>query len=152
MNDNQDCVAYAGHLQAEHRHLHHRLRDLQVELNNVNVDRIDGPMLQRMIEGGQQLTDELTSHFAEEQAGGCMDYAVSRVPALGAEVTSLEAEHPVLLRDLNSMLTQLRNARAGELGFAEIKQQFDAFVVRLLSHEARESRVVERGFNMPLDE
>lgn len=152
MNDNQDCVAYAGHLQAEHRRLHHRLRDLQAELNSVSVIKLDGPMLQRMIEVGQQLVDELTSHFAEEEEGGCMDYAVSRVPTLGPEVTALEAEHPALLAELNRMLTQLRNARAGQLSFAEIRQQFDALVVRLLAHEARESRVVERGFNMPLDE
>ena len=81
-----------------------------------------------------------------------MDYAVSRVPGLAVEVRDLEAEHPQLLADLNRMLTRLRGATPDALDVAEIKQQFDDFVTRMLAHEARESRVVERGFNLPIDE
>jgi hemerythrin-like domain-containing protein len=152
MYENQDCLAYAGHLQAEHRVLHKRLRDLQAELNSVTKTKLDAAMLERMTQVGQQLVDELAGHFREEEEGGCMDYAVSRVPGLAVEVRDLEAEHPQLLASMRYMLAQLRLAQPGELSVADFKQQFDAFVVRMLAHEARESRVVERGFNLPFDE
>jgi hypothetical protein len=152
MYENQDCLAYAGHLQAEHRVLHKRLRDLQAELNSVAKPKLDAVMLERMTEVGQQLVDELVSHFREEEEGGCMDYAVSRMPGLALEVRDLEAEHPKLLAGMQRMLAQLRSAQPGELNVADFKQQFDEFVVRMLAHEARESRVVERGFNLPIDE
>ncbi len=152
MNANEECVAYAGHLQAEHRAMHRRLRDVQAELDRVEATKIDQAMLDRMIGTGQQLVQELTAHFAEEDGGGCLDYAASRVPGLAPEVTALGAEHPTLLAELNRILKTLRGARGGELDFADIKQQFHAFVAQMLAHEARESRVVERGFNMPIDD
>jgi len=152
MNANEDCVAYAGHLQAEHRALHRRLRDLQAELNRADTATISQPMLDRMIETGEQLARELTVHFLEEDRDGCLEYAVSRVPALAGEVTALETEHPALLAELRRMVEMLRNARSDELDFADVKRQFDAFVVRMLAHETRETRVVEKGFNMSLDE
>lgn len=151
MNANQDCMAYAGHLQAEHRAMHQRLREVQAKLNSVADRPIDEALRQQMLATGEQLLEELVAHFAEEDDGGCLEYAVSRVPTLAAEVGDIEAEHPQLLADLRRIVERLRNAAAGELMVADVKQAFDLFVGRLLQHEARESRVVERGLNLPID-
>lgn len=151
MNANQDSLAYAGHLQAEHRAMHQRLRDVQAKLNSVADRPIDEALRQQMLATGEQLLEELVNHFAQEDSGGCLEYAVSRVPALAAEVGDIEAEHPELLAELRRIVEPLRTAKANRLKAADIKQAFDAFVARLLEHEARESRVVERGLNLPID-
>lgn len=151
MNGNQECVAYAEHLQAEHRELHQRLRRMQGELNNVVDQLIDAAMLERMLVAGEQLRADIAHHFTQEENGGCMDYAVSRVPGLAAEARVLECEHPVLLAQLDRLVRELKGARPNELSVAALKQKFDAFVVKLLAHEARENRVVQRGFNMEVD-
>jgi ABC-type phosphate transport system auxiliary subunit len=151
MNGNQECEAYAEHLQAEHRELHQRLRAMQAELNNVADKLIDEALLARMLDGGEQLRSDLMHHFDEEENGGCMEYAVSRVPALSPEARDLEHEHPQIIAQLDRLLMNLRKARPNEMLVAAVKEQFDAIVVRLLAHEARENRLIERGFNMPLD-
>ncbi len=151
MNANQDCLAYAEHLQAEHRELHQRLRGMQAELNKVQDQLIDESLLPKMREISEQLRQDLTRHFAEEDNEGCMDYAASRMPTLAAEARALENEHPLLLAQLGRLIRDLNGAKPNELSVAAIKQQFDAFVVKLLAHEARENRVVQRGFNMEID-
>lgn len=152
MNGDRDCLAYAEHLQAEHRGLHQRLRALQRELGEVTQPYIDRPLLARILEAGRELRKELAHHFAEEENGGCLDYAVSRMPRLAGEAQLVENEHPVLLEELDAMLAHLGLARPGELETATVKEQFDAFVVRMLTHEARENQLVERGFNMAFDD
>lgn len=152
MNANEDCVAYAGHLKAEHRELHQRLRTLQSALNQVQAILVDEPLRDRMLETALQLRQDLAHHFHQEDTGGCMEYAVSLVPGLGPEARALTAEHPALLITLDAIIAELRSAQPMELSVAHVKQKFDAFVVQLLSHEARENRIIERGFNLPLDE
>lgn len=151
MNTNQDCQAYAEHLQHEHRELHQRVRQMQSAVNNIATTRIDSATRARMIEAGQRLWHDLSTHFHEEESEGCLDYACSRVPSLSGEAAALEKEHPGLLEKLESILSVLRNATPDQLSVAEIKSQFDAFVVQLLSHEARENRIVQRGLNLELD-
>jgi len=152
MNANEDCVAYAGHLKAEHRELHQRLRALQSALNQVQAIMIDAPLRERMLQTAEQLRQDLWQHFRQEDADGCLEYAVSLVPGLAPEARALTAEHPGLLVTLDAIIAELRSAQPMELSVAHVKQKFDAFVVQLLSHEARENRVIERGFNLPLDE
>ena len=151
MNDNEPCVAYAEHLQHEHRELHGRLRQLQARLNNVGSDFIDAPLKTQMLETGEQLRLDLVRHFSQEENGGCIDYACSRLPALAPAARALEREHRRLLLELDAVLNLLKNAAPGELAVSDLKHAFDDFVVRLLAHEAREDRVVQRGFNMAWD-
>lgn len=151
MNGDRDCVAYAEHLQAEHRELHHRLRDLQQALNQVTARYLDEPLLKQVLATGQKLREELAHHFAEEENGGCLDYAVSRMPRLAAEVQFVENEHPRLLERLDFMLEELEAAKPNQMEVAALKQHFDDFVVHMLAHEERENRIVERGFNMAID-
>jgi hypothetical protein len=152
MNGNQECVAYAGHLQSEHRELHQRLRQMQAQLNQLPPAVIDAPLRDQLLAVGQKLYDDLARHFREEEGGGCLDYAASRVPSLSGEVRTLEHEHPLILGQLRRLITEVRAAVPGTLEVARLKEKFDHFVVNMLSHEARENRVVERGFNMNLDE
>jgi hypothetical protein len=152
MNGDRDCVVYAEHLHAEQRELHRRLRALQQELGEVTQPYLDRPLLARILEAGRELREELAHHFAEEESGGCLDYAVSRMPRLAGEAQLVENEHPVLLEELDAMLARLCLARPGELETATVKERFDAFVVRMLTHEARENQLVERGFNMAFDD
>jgi hypothetical protein len=125
---------------------------LQGELNNVTDRLLEEPLRARMLEIGQKLYEDLANHFREEESGGCMEYAVSRVPGLASEVSNLEHEHPLILGQLRRLIAEVRVEPAGTLQVADVKQKFDAFVVAILSHEARENRVVERGFNMSLGE
>jgi hypothetical protein len=151
MNAHDDCTAYAEYLQHEHRELHERLRQMQARLNNVGSEHIDAPLKAHMLQCGDQLRLDLVRHFSQEENGGSVDYACSRLPALAPAARALEREHRELLAQLESLLKLLQGAAPGELAVADLKQQFDDFVVRLLAHENRENRLVERGLNLMLD-
>jgi hypothetical protein len=151
-NKNEAGLAYAGHLQAEHRELHRRVRALQSEFKAFENAILAAPLRDRLVKLGEDLYDDLAHHFSEEDAGGCMEYAASRAPGLAGEVRALEQEHPALLGQLRNIVTQLQAATPGAARTAEFIAAFDAFFVRLLSHEARENRVVERGLNLVIDD
>lgn len=152
MNGDPLCVAYADHLRAEHRELHQHLRGLQKELKQVTTRRVDGPLLARLTDAVRQIRDELTHHFAEEDSGGCLDYAVSLMPRLAPEAQALEHEHPSLLREINDLFGELLVARPGELKVAAVRARCDTFIARMLAHEMRENSLVERGFNISPEE
>jgi hypothetical protein len=153
MYDDDQCLAYAEHLQLEHRELHGRLRQMQAQLNNLGVERIDDRLRGQILEIGKQLRGDLVRHFSEEENGGCIDYACSRMPTLAAEARAPERAHRKLLSHLDAVLQLLEPAakdaaNAEPLTVALLKERFDDFVVRMLAHESRENRLVQRGFNM----
>lgn len=152
MNGHEPCQAYADHLLAEHRQLHSFVRRLQTNLNQLTEKTLDAPLRKRLLAAGESLKEELKRHFAEEEEGGCLDYAVSRVPSLAPEAAALESEHPQLLVELERVLEPLRGDKAGKVTLGDVQNAFNAFVLRLLKHEARENRIVQRGLNVNWEE
>jgi hypothetical protein len=128
-------------------HEHHRLNQLLLEIGHEvaalsQPGRPEGPLAQL----SQRLTDlrqELLAHYAEEETGGCLEEAVVRCPSLAGECKEVLAEHAVLDRMLDQLVTQSRNPAAVSADFAK---NYRAFAEKLHAHEAAETRILQMAF------
>ena len=100
MNGADDCHAYVEHLQHEHGRLHRLLLEIGHEVAAFSGV---GQSPDAVVHFAQRLTDlrqQLQTHFAEEEAGGCLEEAVVRCPSLREDCKTILAEHPHLDRML----------------------------------------------------
>ena len=104
--------------------------------------------IQDLINSLCHLRAELAHHFAEEEAGGCVEEAVSHAPRLGREAADVEREDPELLRLIDSLIGQLH---AKPQAMNKIETDFREMINRIYRHEAAESRIVGEGFGMDVE-
>jgi hypothetical protein len=97
------------------------------------------------------LYDELKQHFAEEDAGGCLEEAVCHCPRLAAEAKRIEAEHPAILAEVNGLIEQGTNLPANNQNQFAIQQAFYRLYQRIRVHEAAENHLLAQGFGMPVN-
>jgi hypothetical protein len=135
--------AYIVHLFHVHDRLDHLLREIGKEVANLNQA---GQPEDSFAQVGQRLADlrqQLQAHFAEEEAGGCLEEAVSRCPRLGVDSNAILAEHPLLDQMLEQLLVQTRNSTAPP---ADVQKDFQVFAERLRAHESAENRLLQMAF------
>jgi hypothetical protein len=136
---------YVEHLRAEHRRLHAMLRQTRsifLQSSSPDCDATTDDVVRVLL----QVRSEMTHHFDDEEAGGCLEEAVSRCPHLSGEVTRVQAEHPELLRQIDRLLAQAKdscNTLVGRLAFA---RDFDELCLLLHAHEAAENDILRQGF------
>jgi len=96
----------------------------------------------------RQVREELAHHFAEEEAGGCLDEAVSRCSSLSAEARRIEAEHPQVLEDLDRLIAQALDCDKSVEKQIALKRGFDELCQQLVAHEAAENVLLRKGFGV----
>jgi hypothetical protein len=131
-----ESQAYVDHLQSEHRRLHQRILEVQHALAQSQTG-LNAELT--------ALQDELAQHFAEEDAGGCMEEAMARCPAVAERCRALCAEHSVLLREMSALIDEYhaeaqRRARWGD--------DFHQLTERLFQHEREENEILQRAFGV----
>src|SRR5687767_7965906 len=104
-----DCQPFVQHLLAEHRRLHTMLRLARNAIRHSAGPDRDATTAD-IIRILRQVRDELSHHFADEEAGGCIEEAVSRCPRISAQASRVQAEHPDLLRQLDALVAQVRDS------------------------------------------
>jgi iron-sulfur cluster repair protein YtfE (RIC family) len=142
MREDAECRSYVNHLFAEHRRLQHLLRQARKAI-------VGGGDRKSPVECAAALVDvehELRRHFAEEEAGGCLDEAVSRCPGLSTEVGTIEADHPRLLARLEALVRRAQDCRGTPESRVELGRDFDDLLRDLQAHEAAENNVLRKGF------
>jgi hypothetical protein len=150
MRDDQECLAYINHLMAEHRRLNGMLRQMQRAI----VESVQPDEAPSFAETGRilaRLRQELRQHFAEEDAGGCMDEAVSCCPSLSGDAKKVEAEHPEILAELDALIEKAAALPATVQNQVALQRQFDALRRKLHAHEAAENRILAQGFGRPVN-
>lgn len=145
MRDYNECRPYIEHLMAEHRRLHRLLRQTRVSI--VQSSGPDGDAsfadVARVL---QNLRGELAHHFAEEEAGGCLDEAVSRCPNLSAELRRIETEHPEMLAAVDRLIAQAQGCDCNVQDRIALSLAFDNLCRQLDAHEVAENKVLKQGF------
>jgi hypothetical protein len=151
MNDRDEKFVYVDHLIAEHRRLDQLLRRA-VNLSRP-LDANANEWLPRLTAGLAAIRCELAQHFGEEDRGGCLEEAVARCPAIAPEVRRLMAEHEDLIERLDDLVARCQTASCpSECQVQAIEQELRLVVGELRRHEALESRVVQRGFAVSLED
>jgi iron-sulfur cluster repair protein YtfE (RIC family) len=148
MRDYEQCRPYIDHWLAEHRRLHGLIRKAHAAI--MQTGGPDRDACSADVAGVlRRLREELVHHFAEEEAGGCMDEAVSHCPHLAAEVTRIEAEHGELLAQLDRLIAQALDLDNGGNAVAKrvaFEHALDDLCQQLHAHEAAENAVLQHGF------
>jgi hypothetical protein len=145
MRDYNDCRCYVEHLIAEHRRLHRMLR-----LARAFIAESGGPdrdvSCADVVRVLRQVREELEHHFAQEEAGGCLDEAVSRCPPLSAEALRIETEHPQLLEGVDRLIAQALDSDQSVEKRVALERGFDDLCRQLDAHEAAENILLRKGF------
>ena len=142
--DLEEYQAFAIHLTAEHRRIAECLRHVEKELQFVGADAPG--TLAGVVQSLTQLRTELSKHFKEEEAGGCLEEAVIHHLASAAEASRVIHEHPQLLAGLDTVIEKFTSAGATDRLLGEIRREFEQFAKQLRAHEAAETRIFQECF------
>ena len=137
-----------GHVLAEHRDLFHLLLSVRSALAAAGPPTPDRQS--DAIESMHTLRDHLRDHFAQEEQGGFLEEAVTRVPRLSAAVRSILGQHPGLLADLDRVIEDLEASPVDSVAWVRANRDFESFSARMTAHERSENEVVQSGYNEDL--
>jgi hypothetical protein len=147
MRDYDECRPFVDHLLAEHRRLHKLIHQARI-----SIVESGGPDWDESYEGVaeilRKLRGELQRHFAEEEAGGCLDEAVSRCPRLSPDARRLESEHADLLAGVDRVIAQALDCGCHFENRVALQRDFDNLCRQLHAHEAAENDVLRQGFGV----
>ena len=137
-----------GHVLAEHRELFQLISQAKSAFND------SGRPLSKRREFAlatiETLRTHLADHFAQEEEGGFLEEAVTRVPRLGRRMEEILRQHPPLLAELDSLTAALADSHLTAADWKDVAQQFETFVGHLQAHERSENAVVQEGYNEDL--
>ena len=145
MRDYEECRPYIDHLLAEHRRLHRLIqqtRDMIVQSGGPDGDSSYADVAKVL----RNLRSELEHHFAEEEAGGCLDEAVSRCPRLSQDARRVEAEHPELLAEVDRLIVEASDCDCHVESRIVLQRDFDNLCHELHAHERAENDLLKQGF------
>lgn len=145
MNANDDSRTYVEHLRNEHVHIDQALLELQRLFSQTAESRESDPVVM-LLEKLKTLRLELQKHFRDEEDGGCLEEARSRVPCLSEDVLALEGEHAEFLATLDTMIAKAEALAAQAATIHELQATFSDFLHRLHKHESEENRILLFGF------
>lgn len=145
MRNDEETGCYVNHLVAQHKRLHGILRDMRRAIV-ASLHQGDSPTFSTIDPLLVRMRDEVASHFREEEAGGCLDEAVSRCPSLSSTARRIEAEHPHLLEQIDRLCEKARSLPPTPPNQEAIQCDVDTLTRELLAHEAAENRLLAQGF------
>jgi len=137
-----------GHVLAEHRDLFNLMHSVQAAFAAAGPPTPERRAL--VLESLHMLRDHLGDHFAQEERGGFLEEAMTRVPRLSSAVRSVVAQHPALLAELDRMIEALEIVTAGADSWPRAAHAFEVFATHMVAHERNENAVVQEGYNEDL--
>ena len=137
MSDEEGCRAYVQHIRSEHQSLERRLANVDAAFQACDVD---------LVTAMENLKAALVHHFAEEDAGGCVEEAVARCPSLGSQADALEAEHSGRLTDLEAQIETVRKLKQNARSSESLRRAWQLFHARLRKHEEAEDKLLAASF------
>lgn len=143
---------FVQHLRAEHRRMHRLMRQTLAALPQWE-DANGGNWLPAMLRGLKAIRDALNAHFRDEEAGGCLEEAVSRCPSLAPQAAQVLREHRNLLDDLGQLIQRVETMREPTASAAHaLGDDLNALLRRLSQHEQLENRIVQQAFGVSVDD
>ena len=137
-----------GHLLAEHRELFTLIQSVRTALAEPGEPsphrRAD------VLKSLRLLRCHLRDHFSQEECGGFMEEAVTRIPRLSAAMRSILDQHPALLEELDRVIAGLEATPESLGSWAAAARAYESFADHMQAHERRENAVVQEGYNEDL--
>lgn len=133
-----------GHLLAEHRDLFNLIQSVRKALAAPGAPAAGRRAA--VLESLRTLWCHLRDHFTQEEAGGFLEEAVTRIPRLSAAMRSIIGEHPGLLAELEAVIAGLESSPASPAAWAAAARDYERFADHMTAHEQRENAVVQEGY------
>jgi len=133
-----------GHLLAEHRDLFNLIQTVRTAFAASGEPTSDRRTA--IMESLRSLRCHLHDHFAQEESGGFLEEAVTRIPRLSAAMRSIIGQHPALLEELDGIIASLESDPCGPGTWAAAGRAYGGFADHMTAHEQRENAVVQEGY------
>jgi len=134
----------------EHEHLHQAVDKIHAMLNKHAEHDVTQSEVDEATSVVQSLYDQMRKHFEQEEEGGYLEEAITRVPTLAALAEVLQQQHAELSRLAGQMLADARSTERPVDVWVRLKADYARFAKMLLGHEAAENKLLERAFNEDL--
>ena len=138
----QDSDSYVRHLRSRHGRLEtiaDVIGDRFALATDNNWTTNDKPLLAGQLAA---LKASLLGHIREEEEGGAVEEAVSRLPSLSAESRSIFEENDSLKEELIAIMELVADNKR-----VEATKRFRAFAIELKLHDEHEADLVQKGLN-----
>ena len=132
---------------AEHRELHAAIEQIRRLLDSGLSGADVGQRAVNAAHAVLNLRDQLQRHFDQEEGGGYLEEAVTRLPQIAPQATILQRQHHEFLDLANAMLAAAETGDSATSVLLKLKTDFESFAKRLEAHEAAENKLLERAFN-----
>jgi hemerythrin len=99
-----------------------------------------------------ELRCHLEHHFAQEEAGGYLEEALTLAPRFSAEAAELLRQHPQMLDKTVSVCKAADRAVNEPAVWAPLKRELTELIKALVAHESAENQIVQRAFNTGRDD
>ena len=142
--------AYLEALKAEHRQLGQMVGQAEAALAAAAGQGWTGQRATHVVEQLIALRDLMREHFAQEEAGGYLEEALSHAPRLGPQAARLERQHPQLLARISDVCELARKRHDDPSAWPAIHENARGAIKELLAHEAGENQLVQQAFNVDL--
>jgi hypothetical protein len=136
---------------ADHRELHGLVKAIEDRLASL-AQNASEPTQSALADLLADLLARLKQHFAEEEAGGVLEEAATRLPRLAAEADAIERQHEPLLRQLEQVVQQAPGGDGKESSGRALAEAFGRFAYALRAHEAAENRIAGEAFGNGYEE
>jgi len=137
-----------GHVLAEHRDLFNLMHSVESAFTAAGPPTPERRA--RVLESLHMLRDHLGDHFTQEERGGFLEEAMTRVPRLSSAVRSIVAQHPALLVELDHVIESLGIVTGEADPWPRAAHAFESFADHMTAHERSENAVVQEGYNEDL--
>lgn len=144
MQNFNESPPYIQHLLAEHRRLHKMLQTARSEI--FQAGKADANWTDRILPALRQVREEVANHFVEEEKRGCLEEATSDCPKLSGDMRRIEAEHPLLLTELDRIIAQAADSKPTVEDRIALDNSFLELCANLHAHEAGENELLRHGF------
>lgn len=147
---NGESESFVSNLLAEHRRVDSMLREawsavVQSRGPDIDASSADVALILRRVR------NDLARHFAEEEAGGCLEEAVTKCPRFSPDETRILSEHSELLGRLDSLIDRLATAFEGTAQRHAFEIDLGDFCRRVHAHEAAENELIRRALGAAID-
>lgn len=145
--DRSDPVILS-HVLAEHRDLFNLMASVR------SAFATPGPPTQaqraHVLDSLRGLRAHLAEHFLQEERGGFLEEAVTRVPRLSSAMREIVGQHPLLLAEIDTVVERLAAEPSNRSSWQDAAASFARFADHMTAHERSENGVVQEGYNEDL--
>lgn len=143
-------LPYIRQVEHEHRELESLLRRLDDALLQGASEGWNLRATERALELLIALQDHLKYHFAQEEAGGYLEEALSVAPRFSHQADQLLRQHPMLAAMIADAIDEARRHLDDPPHWLMIEAAITEMLKKLKAHEAGENRILEEAFNTDL--